>query len=79
MEDNAIQITQPKNTCKIEWMRVYENGKVEVLVECNSCKRKNTHYLHSTHKNSLFVQIDFDKLGARCCPSMNCQEYKLYQ
>ena len=64
---------------KIEWIRVFEDGKVGVSVICQRCKRINKHQLHRTTKNSMFVQIDFDKLETRCCPSRGCGEYNLYE
>lgn len=63
---------------KIEWIRVFEDGKVGISVFCGKCKRNNKHQLHRTTKNSMFVQIDFDKLDTRCCPSRGCGDYNLY-
>jgi hypothetical protein len=62
-------------------MRVMEDGKVNVSVICGKCKRRNNHQLHNgcVSKNSMFLQIDFDKLGNRCCPSRGCDEYTLYE
>jgi hypothetical protein len=83
-----FQVEPPKNVqpevsseAKIEWMRVMEDGKVNVSVICGKCKRRNNHQLHNgcVSKNSMFLQIDFDKLGNRCCPSRACDEYTLYE
>ena len=76
-EQNQNQNGMP--LAKIEWIRVFEDGKVGVSVICQRCKRINKHQLHRTTKNSMFVQIDFDKLETRCCPSRGCGEYNLYE
>ena len=52
----------------IQYIKVYNNGLIEMIVICNSCKIQNTHTItHASTKTNDKITINFSKLGKRCC------------
>jgi len=72
----------------IQHINIYNDGAIEMVVICNSCKKQNFHTIsHASTKTNKKISIDFLKLGKRCCePNMSkkgqmniCDaEYNLY-
>lgn len=70
----------------IQHINIYDDGLIEMVVICNSCKNKNYHTItHASTKKGNKTTIDFSKLGTRCCdnfgkPNKPCcnADYKLY-
>uniref|UniRef100_A0A6C0HIT0 Uncharacterized protein n=1 Tax=viral metagenome TaxID=1070528 RepID=A0A6C0HIT0_9ZZZZ len=73
----------------IQHINVYDDGLIEMIVVCNSCKKQNVHTIaHASTKSNDKITIDFSKLGKRCCSNhgkpgkpdtMCCANYNLYQ
>jgi hypothetical protein len=73
----------------IKFLNFYNDGKIEIVVQCNNCKKINYHNItNSSTKTADKLTIDFLKLGTRCCdnhgefnkPETMCNaNYKLYQ
>jgi len=73
----------------IEYINLYNDGVIEMIVICNSCKKQNVHTItHSSTKTKDKITIDFSKLGKRCCdnhgqfakPNTVCYaDYTLYK
>jgi len=57
----------------IQEINIYNDGVIEMVVICNSCKKQNFHTItHASAKTSNKITIDFSKLGKRCCgPTMS--------
>ena len=52
----------------IQYINVYNDGLIEMIVICNSCKKQNIHTItHTSSKTNDKITIDFSKLGKRCC------------
>ncbi len=52
----------------IQNITIYNDGLIEMIVKCNHCNHKNIHTItHSSRKDGDKVNIDFNKLGKRCC------------
>ncbi len=52
----------------IKYINIYEDGLIEMIVMCNNCKCVNYHTItHSSIKKDNKINIDFSKLGSRCC------------
>jgi hypothetical protein len=72
----------------IQYIHVYADGLIEMVVMCNNCKHTNYHTItHSSVKKGDKTTIDFSKLGKRCCDNQEklnktksaCRaDYKLY-
>jgi len=72
----------------IQRINIYDDGLIEMVVNCNNCKHTNYHTItHSSTKNGDKTTIDFSKLGKRCCDnhgklkksnSACYADYKLY-
>ena len=71
---------------------IYNDGLIEIKVECKICKNINIHNIsHSSVKIKDNINIDFTKLGSRMCDgnldgktytcsdNMCCNDYKLYK
>jgi hypothetical protein len=73
----------------IQYINVYNDGLIEMVVICNSCKTQNVHTItHSSTKTNDKITINFSKLGKRCChnfgqlrnPNTMCYaDYNLYK
>jgi len=73
----------------IQYINVYNDGLIEMIVICNSCKKQNVHTItHTSTKINDKITIDFSKLGKRCCdnfgqpgkPNTICHaDYNLYK
>jgi len=73
----------------IQYINVYNDGLIEMIVICNSCKNQNVHTItHTSTKINDKITIDFSKLGKRCCdnfgqpgkPNTICHaDYNLYK
>ena len=73
----------------IQYINLYNDGLIEMIVICNSCKKKNIHTItHTSTKTNDKISIDFSKLGKRCCdnhgkpgkPNTICDaNYNLYK
>jgi hypothetical protein len=73
----------------IQHINVYNDGLIEMIVICNSCKKQNVHTItHASTKINDKITIDFSKLGKRCCDNhgqtgipntMCCAHYNLYK
>lgn len=73
----------------IQHINVYDDGLIEMIVVCNSCKKLNVHTItHASTKSDDKITIDFFKLGKRCCgnhgkpgkpDTMCCANYNLYR
>ena len=72
----------------IQYINVYDDGLIEMIVVCNSCKTQNHHTItHASTKSNDKFTIDFSKLGKRCCgghvkngKKTRCDgEYNLYR
>ncbi len=72
----------------IQYIHVYADGLIEMVVMCNNCKHTNYHTItHSSTRKGDKTTIDFSKLGKRCCDNHGnpqktksaCRaDYKLY-
>lgn len=52
----------------IQQINIYNDGAIEMVVICNSCKKQNFHTInHASTKTNKKISIDFSKLGKRCC------------
>jgi hypothetical protein len=52
----------------IDYITVYNDGLVEMIVTCNACKKQNVHTItHTSTRTNDKITIDFSKLGKRCC------------
>ena len=52
----------------IQEINIYNDGVIEMVVICNSCKKQNFHTItHASTKTNKKISIDFSKLGKRCC------------
>ena len=52
----------------IQNIKIYNDGLIEMVVICNSCKNINYHTItHASTKQDNKIIIDFSKLGKRCC------------
>ena len=52
----------------IQYINMYDDGLIEMVVICNVCKHVNYHTItHSSTKNGDKTTIDFSKLGKRGC------------
>jgi len=52
----------------IQHINIYNDGAIEMVVICNSCKKQNFHTInHASTKTNKKISIDFSKLGKRCC------------
>jgi len=52
----------------IQYINVYNDGLIEMIVTCNSCKKQNVHCItHTSTKTNDKITIDFSKLAKRCC------------
>jgi hypothetical protein len=59
----------------IQSINVYDDGFVEMIVTCNSCKKSNIHIItHASTKTDNKISIDFSKLGKRYCDNMGQNE-----
>ena len=72
----------------IQYINIYNDGLIEMVVICNSCKIQNIHTItHTSSKTNDKITINFSKLGKRCChnygqpgnPNTICYaDYNLY-
>lgn len=76
----------------IQYIHIYDDGLIEMVVMCNNCKKTNYHTItHASTKQDDKNTIDFSKLGKRCCDNhkklitlngtkgVDCNtDYKLY-
>ena len=72
----------------IQYINIYADGLIEMVVICNNCKHINYHTItHSSMTNGDKTTIDFSKLGNRRCDnhgklknknSACYADYKLY-
>ena len=52
----------------IQEINIYNDGVIEMVVICNSCKKQNFHTItHASAKTNNKITIDFSKLAKRCC------------
>jgi hypothetical protein len=52
----------------IQHINIYNDGVIEMVVICNTCKKQNFHTIsHASSKTNNKITIDFSKLGKRCC------------
>jgi len=50
----------------IQHINIYNDGAIEMVVICNSCKKQNFHTInHASTKTNKKFSIDFSKLGKR--------------
>jgi hypothetical protein len=48
----------------IQQINIYNDGAIEMVVICNSCKKQNFHTInHASTKTNKKISIDFSKLG----------------
>jgi hypothetical protein len=51
----------------IQFIDVYNDGLIQMIVICNTCKNKNVHTItNSSTKQKDKITIDFSILGKRC-------------
>ena len=64
----------------IQYINVYNDGLIQMIVICNSCKKKNIHTItHASTNLPDKIKIDFANLGKRCCDNFKCDaDYNLY-
>ena len=65
----------------IQYINIYADGIIEIVIICNKCKHKNYHTItHSSTKKNNKTTIDFSKLGKRCCDNLSiCNaNYNIY-
>ena len=56
---------------------IYDDNVIELVAECNNCKSLNTHTIgHASIKNKDSIEIDFSKLGSRCCNNQTKETMK---
>jgi hypothetical protein len=73
----------------IQYINAYNDGLIEMIVICNTCKKQNVHTItHASTKTNDKITIDFSKLGKRCCDNHGqpgnpnticCADYNLYK
>ena len=50
----------------IQYINIYYDGLIEMVVICNSCKIQNIHTItHTSSKTNDKITINFSKLGKR--------------
>ena len=56
---------------KIKKMIVYDDGLIELYVECNKCNHINIHRINYETKNQDNIIINFSTLGKRRCDGIS--------
>jgi len=73
----------------IQYINIYNDGLIDIIFICNSCKIQNVHTItHTLTKTNDKITIDFLKIGNKCCDNCGnfgisnnrcCADYSLYK